>query len=170
MRVKHLEETCDEAQDAVLEEVLRLLSVRPVTRGLAALAACADNWTRACAARDRLIEAEDTLRFDPLAEEEAEVERLDAEREAIWASDCERMAQAREAEREANLAAMRSALRVGDRVTVRAPEGGTYEDVIRDLFEQEIVLEPHARNERQPAAVLTTRSWCLLSDVVAVRP
>jgi len=160
MRLKWLEESLDDTRDAVLEAALAL--PRPVPVALAALADAVDDWLRASEAVSLVREAEyalDDATTDAEVEAakarvsfaDAESDRLDAERE--------RIAEER----------VRASLRVGDRVTVRAPEGGTYEDVIRDLFEQEILLEPHGRNERAPAAVLTVRSWCLLSDVVGRR-
>ena len=55
---------------------------------------------------------------------------------------------------------------VGDRVLVRAHDGNVFEDTIRALFVQDILLQPYAPNKKVPAAVLTERSWTPLSDIV----
>ena len=44
-----------------------------------------------------------------------------------------------------------------------------YWDTVRGVFTQTILLEPYAPNEDVEALVLTTRSWCRVSDVVCVQ-
>lgn len=55
---------------------------------------------------------------------------------------------------------------VGDRVLVRASDGKVFEDTVRALFVQEILLQPYAQNKKVPAAVLTEHSWTPLADIV----
>lgn len=56
----------------------------------------------------------------------------------------------------------------GARVVVRAPEGGTYADVVRCVTRTHLTLAPYARNRTVVCVVLTERSWCRVSDVIEV--
>lgn len=59
----------------------------------------------------------------------------------------------------------------GSDVLVRSAAQGDlpYWDTVRGVFTQTILLEPYAPNEDVEALVLTTRSWCRVSDVVCVQ-
>lgn len=59
---------------------------------------------------------------------------------------------------------------VGSRVFVRTDALGDspYWDVVRRVFTQTILRQPYAPNEDVEALVLTTRSWCKVSDVLIV--
>ena len=45
---------------------------------------------------------------------------------------------------------------------------GICEDVVRELFVQELLLEPYARNRTEFAVVLTNYSWTPLSHILEV--
>ena len=59
----------------------------------------------------------------------------------------------------------------GSDVLVRSAAQGDfpYWDTVRGVFTQTILLAPYAANEDVEALVLTTRSWCRVSDVVCVQ-
>jgi hypothetical protein len=59
----------------------------------------------------------------------------------------------------------------GSKVLVRsdAVSDFPYWDIVRGVFTQTILLEPHSPNEDVEALVLTTRSWCRVSDVICVQ-
>lgn len=57
----------------------------------------------------------------------------------------------------------KTTLNVGDHVLFRRHDGTKVPEVIRELFEQETLLEPMARNTHAPAAVLTHHSWAFLT-------
>lgn len=54
--------------------------------------------------------------------------------------------------------------RPGDRVRVRAPEGGEYIDVVRAVTRTHQTVAPHTI----VCIVLTERSWCRMGDVLEV--
>lgn len=59
--------------------------------------------------------------------------------------------------------------RVGDRIRFDTQTNlGVIEDTIRALFMQTVYLEPYARNQTFPAAVLTEHSWVPLAGCTKV--
>jgi hypothetical protein len=59
-------------------------------------------------------------------------------------------------------------IQVGSNVKFLRPDGKVCEDVVRMLFTQDVLLEPYARNQKRPAAVLTQHSWTFIDNIVEV--
>ena len=61
---------------------------------------------------------------------------------------------------------MKKKIQVGDTIRFKNWRGEIVEDVVRGLFVAERLLEPYARNEKLDAAVLTSYSWILMSEIL----